>query len=143
MGKASQAVGAVPSVSSNISTCQVHEQKDFPNVKALEICASCDTGMCYLCANDHADDFHTIDWGFDIFNAMEAPRDEKNELFNRGFTSVIDLKKLKCPCGNNIPGIQSAAFCAAECHDRYVQSKGKCLFIRNFVENQQTRNIQG
>jgi hypothetical protein len=107
--------------------------------------------MCYICANSHADDFHVIDWGFDIFNAMEPPRDEKNELFNLGYTSVVDLTKLKCPCGNNIPGNLTSAFCAAcgtatcsaECHDRYVQSKGKCLFIRNFIDNNQTRSIQG
>lgn len=59
--------------------------------------------------------------------------------------------KLKCPCGNNIPGIQTSSICAAcgtatcsaECHDKFVQSQNKCLFIRNFVKNEQTSGIQG
>lgn len=46
------------------------------------MCSSCNTGMCYVCANDHAEVNHTIDWGFDIFNDMEAPRNEANEKFN-------------------------------------------------------------
>jgi hypothetical protein len=48
-------------------------------VKALEFCMSCEAGMCYICANDHINDNHTVDWGFDVFNQMEAPRNEKNE----------------------------------------------------------------
>ena len=89
---------------------------------------SCDAGMCYICANEHVDDFHTIDWGFDIFNAMEAPRDETNEAFNQGYVTVLDLAVLKCPCGNPIPGMKSSTICAAcgtatcsaECHDKFV-----------------------
>ena len=38
--------------------------------------------MCYICANEHAESYHTIDWGFDIFNHMEAPRSDLNEVFN-------------------------------------------------------------
>ena len=97
-----------------------------------------------MCANEHADAYHTIDWGFDIFNHMEAPRDETNEKFNLGYRTTIDLDILKCPCGNPIAGIRSSTFCAAcgtatcsaECHDKFVQSKGKCLFIRNFVDTE-------
>ena len=84
--------------------------------------------MCYICANEHADKFHTIDWGFDVFNYMEAPRNEINETFNSGHRATVDLIKLKCPCGNQIIGNTSSAFCAAcgtatcsaECHDRFV-----------------------
>ena len=47
--------------------------------------------MCYICANEHIDDFHNVDWGFDIFNAMEAPRNNVNEAFNQGYVSVVDL----------------------------------------------------
>ena len=106
----------------------MHDQKDFPNVKALESCNSCNHGMCYLCAIEHADNNHTIDWGFDIFNQMEAPRNEVNEIFNMGYRATVDLFKLKCPCGNTIPGIKTSTFCAAfgtatcsaECHDKFV-----------------------
>ncbi len=138
-----------PSQTSNISTCGVHDENTYPNVKGLEFCRSCDQGMCYICSNEHADDFHTIDWGFDIFNRMEAPRNELNNQFNQGFKTTVDLDKLYCPCGNKIPGIRTSTFCAAcgtatcsaECHDRFVQSEGKCLFIRNFVSNEQTSRI--
>ena len=84
----------------NISTCQMHDENKFPNVKALEQCSSCESGMCYMCANEHVDSFHTIDWGFDIFNYMEVPRNEINEKFNYGYRTTVDLAKLKCPCGN-------------------------------------------
>jgi len=118
------------SATNNISTCQMHDPSAFPNVKALEQCTSCNTGMCYVCANEHADCNHTIDWGFDIFNHMEAPRNELNEIFNQGYRATVDLLKLKCPCGNPIPGIKTSTICAAcgtatcsaECHDKFVQS---------------------
>jgi len=92
-----------------------------------------------------------MDWGFDIFNDMEPARSDLNESFNKGYRTVVDLAKLNCPCGNPIPGIKSSTICAAcgtatcsaECHDKFVQSKGKCLFIRNFIANDQTRDIQG
>lgn len=107
--------------------------------------------MCYMCANDHASQNHTVDWGFDIFNLMEPPRNELNEKFNEGNLTTLDMAKLKCPCGNRIPGIKTSTICAAcgtatcsaECHDKFVQSKEKCLFIRNFVTNEQTSKIQG
>ena len=82
----------------------MHDENKFPNLRALEQCSSCEAGMCYICANEHADNFHTIDWGFDIFNFMEAPRNEINEKFNKGHRTLVDLTKLKCPCGNAIPG---------------------------------------
>jgi len=152
--RASKSVAKTPleaSSASNISTCGVHDENTYPNVRGLELCRSCEVGMCYICANEHADQFHTIDWGFDIFNRMEAPRNELNDQFNRGFRAKLDLSSLKCPCGNKIAGLRTSTFCAAcgtatcsaECHDRFVQSVGKCLFIRNFVSNQKTANIQG
>jgi len=80
------------SVAHNISNCQVHEEKDYPNVKALEFCMSCEAGMCYICANDHIGMHHTVDWGFDIFNTMEPPRNEVNESFNAGYRSLLDFE---------------------------------------------------
>jgi hypothetical protein len=138
------------SVAHNISNCQVHDEKDFPNVKALEMCLSCEAGMCYICANEHMEMNHTVDWGFDIFNIMEAPRNEKNELFNSGYRALLDFEEGKCPCGTPLVGKKGTTVCAAcgtatcsaECHDRYVQSQNKCLFIRNFIINEQTRYIQ-
>lgn len=82
----------------------MHEEKYFPNVKALEICNTCEQGMCYICSNEHSDKNHTVDWGFDIFNAMEPPRDDKNEAFNAGYRTLLDLDKAKCPCGGKLVG---------------------------------------
>ena len=92
------------------------------------MCNACDAGMCYVCANDHAENFHTIDWGFDIFKDMEPPHSEANEKFNLGYRTTIDLMKLRCPCGNPIVGNKQATFCAAcgtatcsaECHDKFM-----------------------
>ena len=76
----------------------------MPHVKALEFCNTCEMGMCYICAEDHMDSYHRHDWGFDIFNAMEAPRDEKNDLFNAGYRSLLDWDEARCPCGNKLAG---------------------------------------
>ena len=84
--------------------------------------------MCYICANDHTEMHHTIDWGFDVFNAMEAPRDDKNEAFNAGYRSLFSFEEAKCPCGGSLVGKKSSTVCAAcgtatcsaECHDRFV-----------------------
>ena len=115
----------VQSLAQNISNCQVHNEKDYPNVKALEFCVTCEAGMCYICGNEHIDMNHTLDWGFDIFNYMEPPRNELNEKFNSGFRVLLDFGKAKCPCGNKIAGKKSSticsscgsATCSAECHD--------------------------
>lgn len=120
----------IQSVAQNISNCQVHEEKEFPNVKALEYCLTCEAGMCYICSNDHIEMHHTVDWGFDVFNAMEAPRDDKNEAFNAGYRSLFSFEEAKCPCGGSLVGKKGSTVCAAcgtatcsaECHDRFVQS---------------------
>lgn len=73
---------------------------------------------------------HTVDWGFDVFNAMEAPRDDKNEAFNAGYRSLFSFEEAKCPCGGSLVGKKGSTVCAAcgtatcsaECHDRFVQS---------------------
>ena len=108
-------------------------------------------GMCYICSHSHSDGNHTIDWGFDVFNAMEPPRNEINEKFNAGYRTLLDFESAKCPCGTPLVGKTSStvcsacgtATCSAECHDHYVQSRGKCLFIRNFTINEVTSKIQG
>ena len=92
------------------------------------MCKSCEAGMCYICANEHIDMHHTVDWGFDIFNYMDAPRDEKNEAFNSGYRTLFDFSKAKCPCGSPLVGKKNSticsccgtATCSAECHDRHV-----------------------
>jgi hypothetical protein len=89
---------------------------------------SCEAGMCYMCANEHIDMNHTVDWGFDVFNDMEAPRNELNEKFNQGYRVLLDFEKAKCPCGTGLAGKRASAVCAccgtatcsAECHDKFV-----------------------
>ena len=84
--------------------------------------------MCYMCANEHFDAFHRVDWGFDIFNKMEPPRNDLNEKFNSGYRTLMDFEDAKCPCGAKLVGkVQTTvcsacgtATCSAECHDKYV-----------------------
>ena len=90
VGKQRTPIEAASSAADNISTCGVHDENKYPHVKALEQAG--EIGMCYICANEHADDFHTIDWGFDIFNRMEAPRSELNDQFNQGYRTTVDLE---------------------------------------------------
>lgn len=140
-----------PSTAHNISSCQLHDQNKFPNVKALEYCNTCQMGMCYMCMHEHLDAHHTVDWGFDIFNAMEPSRNEVNDKFNAGYRTLLDFDSARCPCGSSLVGKKTAtvcsacgtATCSAECHDRYVQRQGRCLFIRNFTPGLGTESIQG
>ena len=89
-------------IASKISTCGVHDQNLFPHVKALEYCITCSLGMCYMCSNDHFDNNHQIDWGYDIFKFLEPAHNDENELFNSGFRTTFDLEEMKCPCGRSI-----------------------------------------
>ena len=41
--------------------------------------------MCYICANEHFDKGHQVDWGFDIFEQLEEPKSEINEQMNAGY----------------------------------------------------------
>ena len=52
-------------------------------------------------------------------------------------------KKIKDSKHSTMWAAWGSLTCSAACHDFYVQSKGKCLFIRNFVMNDQTKHIQG
>ena len=105
--------------------------------------------MCYMCSHEHGEAHHNLDWGFDVFNSMEAPRNEVNEKFNAGYRTLLDWDTVKCPCGTPLLGNSNAsvcsacgtATCSAECHDYYIQSKGKCLFIRNFIERDAAAKI--
>lgn len=89
--------------------------------------------------------------GLEVFNDLELAVDEKNDTLNLGHPFTVDLEALKCPCGtpfldkstSSICAACGSATCSAECHAKYAQDDGKCLFIRNFVENEQTVNIQG
>jgi hypothetical protein len=79
-------------VAQNISTCQLHDQNKLPHVKALEMCNTCELGMCYICSHEHVDSNHNIDWGFDIFNTMEPSRNEINDKFNAGYRCLLDFE---------------------------------------------------
>ncbi|CAI2375970.1 unnamed protein product [Moneuplotes crassus] len=142
-------------VVSKIHTCTIHDQsagsKILQNIKALEYCITCNIGMCYTCSNEHFDENHQVDWGYDIFKYLESPVNSDNEHFNEGCQTTFDLDDLKCPCGRKIKDSQFSTMCAAcgswtcsaQCHEDFIQSKGKCLFIRNFLENEETASIQG
>lgn len=64
---------------------------------------------------------------------------------------IVELEKLKCPCGNcfldkstsTICAACGTATCSAECHEKHVQADKKCLFINNFNKNENTKKIQG
>lgn len=81
-----------------------------------------------MCGNEHINMHHTLDWGFDIFNFMEAPRNELNEKFNAGYRVLVDFEKAKCPCGSKIAGKKTSTVCSAcgsltcsaECHDKFI-----------------------
>ena len=104
-----------------------------------------------MCSHDHVDGNHTVDWGFDVFNSMEPSRNDMNDLFNAGYRTLLDWESAKCPCGTKLVGNKNSticsacgtATCSAACHDHYVQSKGKCLFVRNFITRNETKDIQG
>ena len=143
--------GTSEKMASKVTNCVIHDQNKYPNIRALEYCVTCAIGMCYMCSNHHSDLHHTIDWGYDIFKHLEAPHNTDNELFNTGYRTTLDLEELKCPCGSLIKNSKYSTMCAvcgswtcsARCHEEYIQSKGKCIFIRNFLRNEETSNIQG
>jgi len=85
-------------------------------------------GMCYICSHDHIDTFHSVDWGFDVFNAMEPSRSEINDKFNAGYRTLLDFETAKCPCGKKLVGSVTSTVCSAcgsatcspQCHDIYI-----------------------
>ena len=58
---------------------------------------------------------------------MERPHNSKNEVFNEGADTLIDVFKLKCPCGKLLKDEPKAticsacctATCSAKCHKMY------------------------
>ena len=64
---------------------------------------------------------------------------------------LLDIEKLKCPCGNHFLDKSTSTICAAcgsatcsqGCHENHIQSNNLCLFINNFNRNHETKNIQG
>ena len=94
--------------------------------------------------------YQLIKGGTEIFEDYPDPINEKNERFNQGFPYLIDLKKLNCPCGapflsketSTICSACGTATCSSECHNIYAQKDSNCRFIRNFIVNEQTINIQ-
>lgn len=89
-------------LASKVSHCIVHDQEKYPNIRSLEYCKTCSMGMCYMCSNEHFDMHHIIDWGYDIFKYLEAPKNTDNENFNLGYRTTFDMEELKCPCGKKI-----------------------------------------
>jgi len=79
--------------------------------------------------------------GYDIFEHLKDEDTPKADLFNRGYPAILDLAKLKCPCGKEFLKGTASAICAAcgtatcspECHDKYCQSVHKCVFANNFT----------
>jgi hypothetical protein len=77
------------------------------------MCNTCEMGMCYICSHDHVDTFHSVDWGFDVFNAMEPSRSEINDKFNAGYRTLLDFETVKCPCGKKLVGQVTSTICSA------------------------------
>ena len=80
----------------------MHDNRKYPNLKAIEFCVTCSIGMCYTCGNDHIDKNHQVDWGFDIFDKLELSKDEVNDVFNSGHRVLLDWEQLYCPCWTKI-----------------------------------------
>ena len=57
-----------------------------------------------MCSHDHVNGNHTVDWGFDVFNAMEPSRSDVNDKFNKGYRTLMDWESAKCPCGTKLVG---------------------------------------
>jgi hypothetical protein len=135
----------------NWKTCAAHDESALPNLRPLEYCNTCSTSICYTCANSHLDRYCDVEWGLEIFSDLELAKNDINERFNTGYPFILNLDKLKCPCGtpflskmtSTICSACGTATCSAECHDKYAQKENKCLFIRNFTPNETTAGIQG
>ncbi len=75
----------------------------------------------------------------------------KADLFNQGYPAILDLAKLKCPCGKPFLSSPEATVCAAcgsatcspQCHAEYIQGRGKCVFYHNFDMRVTDFNVQG
>jgi hypothetical protein len=133
------------------TTCAAHFENQLPNLRPLERCNTCNVSLCYTCGNKHFDNYCNMEWGLDVFDSLELSKNDKNERFNIGNPFLIDLQKLKCPCGtpflskstSTICSACGTATCSAECHEAHSQRDNKCLFIRNFTPNAETALIQG
>jgi hypothetical protein len=104
-----------------------------------------------MCGNQHIETSCAVDWGYDIFEHLKDEDTAKADLFNQGYPAVLDLTKLKCPCGKPFLGSPEATICAAcgsatcsaQCHDQYIQSKHKCVFVNNFDQHAGEFGVQG
>jgi len=118
----------------------------------IERCITCGLTCCYLCGNQHIESncahdciiyrFHTHIGGYEVFEHLrEEEETEKADLFNKGYPAILDLNKLKCPCGKSFLESEEATVCAAcgsatcsaLCHQNHIQSKRKCVFANNFM----------
>ena len=144
-------IKALKSTLPKSTTCAAHMEKILPNLRPLEYCNTCSTSFCYSCGNSHFDKYCNVEWGLEIFDNIEPAKNIKNERFNLGYPFMIDIQKLKCPCGCEFLSKETSTICAAcgtatcssECHDKYAQKENKCLFIKNFTPNEETAKIQG
>lgn len=136
------------------TTCGFHNELKIPNLRPLEYCNDCKISICYTCGNNHIDKFCNLEWGIDVLEHLSVMNEnltEKNEKFNLGYPFILNLEKLKCPCGSDFLSKSTSTICSAcgtatcspECHREYMQNDKKCVFINNFIENEETQNIQG
>ena len=95
----SKAANITDKMAEKISVCLIHDNNKYPNLRSIEYCKTCQIGMWYTCGNEHIDKGHIMDWGYDIFKYMEAPRDDSNELMNLGYRTILDLEDAKWPWG--------------------------------------------
>ncbi len=90
--------------------------------------------------------------GYGVLENLKDQATDKADLFNRGYPCVLDLAKLKCPCGKRILDSDESTICAAcgsatcspACHQLHIQAHGDCLFYKNFhVEEGKEMLYQG
>ena len=89
--------------------------------------------------------------GYDIFEHLKDEDTQKADLFNQGYPAILDLGKLKCPCGktflsspeSTVCAACGSATCSAQCHDHYIQRLGKCGFAKNFDLKSADFGVQG
>mmetsp|Transcript_1218 Transcript_1218/g.1280 ORF Transcript_1218/g.1280 Transcript_1218/m.1280 type:complete len:333 (+) Transcript_1218:37-1035(+) len=127
--------------------CEGHDTEKFPMVMDIERCISCNIRGCYMCSHDHFDKGCNVEWGHRVFDDMKMPDSDKNVMFNQGYVTKLSLKKLKCPCGKPFVNSPSSTICSAcgtatcsvQCHEKYVRSRGLCVFYKNFTFVEETK----
>ena len=79
--------------------------------------------------------------GYDVFEFLKDKDTKKADQFNSGYPVILDLEKLKCPCGKPflsspnsiICGACGTATCSGKCHEEFMQKENLCAFHHNFT----------